>query len=65
ETGEHNDGDSNGDTAASDVTIGQSLNLCYIPGEHVAHVLAATGTYAATGGASRDTVESVIKSILY
>ena len=65
ETAEHGDGDSNGDTVVSNVTIGQSLNLCYIPGEFVAHVLAATGTYAATGGASRDTVESVIKSIRY
>ncbi len=53
------------DPAASAVAVGQSLNLCYIPGDHVAHVLAATGTYAASGGGSRVTVEAVIRSVRY
>lgn len=50
---------------ATEVTVGQSLNLCYIPGDRIAHVLAATGTYAAAGGGSRETVESVIRSVRY
>jgi len=63
------DGDGNGNgadnAASSDVTVGQSLNLAYIPGDRVAHVLAATGTYPANGDDSRDTVESVIRSVRY
>lgn len=53
------------DGAAAVVAVGQSLNLCFIPGDRVAHVLAATGTYAASAGESRDTVEAVIRSVRY
>ncbi len=55
-----------GDAAAvptDAVDIAQSLNLRYIAGSHVAHVLAATGTYAPSSDESRAVVDEVIRSV--
>lgn len=63
--GESGDPSVTGDPAApgEPVRIEQSLNLHYIAGARVAHVLAATGTYAPSSDESRRVVESIIQSV--
>ena len=47
------------------IPVEQSLNLCYVPGPHIAYVLAATGTYAPGSDVGRTAVETIIRSVKY
>lgn len=69
DSGQTSEGGGTGDTVDIEaVRIEQSLNLCYIAGDpesHVAHVLAATGTYAPSSDESRQVVGDVIRSVQF
>ncbi len=45
------------------IPVQQTLNLCYVPGPHLAYVLAATGTYGPDNDEGRRQVDAVVRSV--